>query len=80
MTNDTTTASALLSGSMPGTSLRKRFVALVAGAGAASSERLNVFVHLDAERVLAQARSIDAKRRPARSSARWPAFRSRSRT
>ena len=43
-------------------------------------KRLNVFVHLDPEKVLAQARAIDARRKRARCSADWRAFRWRSRT
>ena len=43
-------------------------------------KRLNVFVHLDPDEVLAQARALDSRRRSVRCLADWRAFRWRSRT
>ncbi len=46
----------------------------------AVDEKVHAFLHVDREGALAQARAVDAKRERGRSSVRWPAYPSRSRT
>lgn len=46
----------------------------------AVDEKVHAFLHVDREGALAQARAVDEKKAAARSSARWPVSRSRSRT
>jgi len=62
MTSDSSTASALLEQLDAGNLTSEEIVRSLLER-ARSLERLNVFVHLDAERVLAQARGVDAKRK-----------------